>query len=285
VTARSRQRMADCPHCHARQGTRPSAGTRLSRPSQTEVIAVNDAVALEVLEGFESLLLDHKRLYDAYSRDFAYLRNEQWKEIDATVHNNLLIVQQIVDQVVPGHGPKVAPQGSLAWEWHGGLDALRQAIGVLRGREILERALGPAGPRLSASHLHPWMWQAAATLWDDGHFRSAVQTAATVIDAQLQAKLDLYKTSGTDLVTRAFSPTAPNSGESRLRIDRFPAGSPYYTDAHQGAMHFGQGCMMAIRNIVTHLPDELDEQGALEQLAALSVLARWIDEARVEVAP
>ena len=40
----------------------------------------------------------------------------------------------------------------------------------------------------------------------------------------------------------------------------------------------------AIRNPVAHLPNdeiELDEQTALERLAALSLFARWVDEADV----
>jgi hypothetical protein len=41
--------------------------------------------------------------------------------------------------------------------------------------------------------------------------------------------------------------------------------------------------MKAIRNIVTHRHEQPDPQTALEQLAALSVLARWVDEADVLV--
>ena len=54
----------------------------------------------------------------------------------------------------------------------------------------------------------------------------------------------------------------------------------------QGAMSFGVGCFQAIRNPVGHLPNdehELTEQQALERLAALSLLARWVDEADILV--
>jgi hypothetical protein len=49
-----------------------------------------------------------------------------------------------------------------------------------------------------------------------------------------------------------------------------------------GALSFGVGCFQAIRNPVGHLPDaqhELTEQDAIERLAALSLFARWIEEA------
>jgi hypothetical protein len=52
-------------------------------------------------------------------------------------------------------------------------------------------------------------------------------------------------------------------------------------------MNFGAGCFMAIRNPVGHLPNdehELTEQEALERFAALSLLARWIDQAGVTAA-
>ena len=46
-------------------------------------------------------------------------------------------------------------------------------------------------------------------------------------------------------------------------------------------MHLGMGCAQGIRNPQTHPSDDITEQEALEQLAALSVLARWVDECDV----
>jgi len=54
-----------------------------------------------------------------------------------------------------------------------------------------------------------------------------------------------------------------------------------------GALSFGVGCFQAIRNRVGHLPDErhtLTEQDALQRLAALSLLARWIEQATLTTA-
>lgn len=49
-------------------------------------------------------------------------------------------------------------------------------------------------------------------------------------------------------------------------------------------MEFGAGCFTGIRNPAVHDNGlKLTEQVALEQLAAFSVLARWIDECTVEV--
>jgi hypothetical protein len=46
-------------------------------------------------------------------------------------------------------------------------------------------------------------------------------------------------------------------------------------------MFFGKGCAKGIRNVTAH-GSQPDEQLALEALASLSLLARWIDEAQVD---
>ena len=42
-------------------------------------------------------------------------------------------------------------------------------------------------------------------------------------------------------------------------------------------MYLGMGCAQGIRNPQAHPSDDITEQEALEQLVALSVLARWVD--------
>ncbi|MFF8250031.1 TIGR02391 family protein [Streptomyces griseus] len=55
---------------------------------------------------------------------------------------------------------------------------------------------------------------------------------------------------------------------------------------HDGAAAFARGVYAGIRNPIAHeAGDELEENEALEQLAAFSILARWIDTATVEKAP
>ncbi len=55
-----------------------------------------------------------------------------------------------------------------------------------------------------------------------------------------------------------------------------------WKSAHEGAAFFGRGCSLGIRNLVSHNIDPLPEQVGMEYLAALSVLARWVDEATVK---
>lgn len=61
-------------------------------------------------------------------------------------------------------------------------------------------------------------------------------------------------------------------------------GSKTFRSVHQGALAFGQGCYLAMRNPLSHEADrleELPENEALEQLAAFSLLARWVEQSFV----
>lgn len=159
-------------------------------------------------------------------------------------------------------------------------EGVQKAIAVLEGA-IHEISLSvPAAPALDTGGLHPWIAGATAGLWDSGHYRQAVDEATRAIEIRLKAKVGL-DLSGTALVTQAFNPASPRSGERRLRFDYVTEDTQSWTDAHQGAMHFAQGCMLRIRNLLEHHDFTVDRQVALESLAALSLLARWADEAHV----
>ena len=74
----------------------------------------------------------------------------------------------------------------------------------------------------------------------------------------------------------------PKPGKSRLRR-MTDDGSDTYKSVQRGAKAFAEGIYAGIRNPFNHEdPKDIDEQVALEYLAALSVLARWVDESTVE---
>ncbi len=141
--------------------------------------------------------------------------------------------------------------------------------------------LGPAGPKLSASQLHRWVWQVAAPLWDNGHEREAVQSAATSVELELRSKLGVTTGDGRHLVN-AFRVEGASATLPRLRLAVYEVGSDDFKSAHEGAASFGAGCFLAIRNITTH---RLEVDHALEMLASLSLLAHWIDSAEVQAHP
>ena len=162
-------------------------------------------------------------------------------------------------------------------------------IGILENREDHERILGPSGPALAASRLHQWVWSAAANLWDDGHYGAAVEAASKKVELQTQKKLRSRKRYGKDLYAQAFSTDDPKPDAPRLRFPHVDEAEEKatWTSAHEGAQHLGMGCAQGIRNLRAHPsedisePDEDEKQEALEHLAALSVLARWVDACEV----
>ena len=102
------------------------------------------------------------------------------------------------------------------------------------------------------------------------------------MNARLQQKLERHDRSESALCREAFSLDEPKPGRPRLR---FPGTrtSDTWRSRQQGGMDFGAGCFEGIRNPAAHEDGlSLPEQVTLEQLAAFSVLARWIDECTVE---
>ena len=166
------------------------------------------------------------------------------------------------------------------WTWSDAITQLDRLIGTLERQPDFQQIFGPVGPTLAARGLHTWVWSAAASLWDDGYYEPAVHQAGLAVQLQTQLKVSRRDLHGKDLYAQAFSVKEPTSKMPRLRfphIDRDERPDDW-ASAHEGAMHFGMGCAQGIRNPQAHPSDEITEQEALEQLAALSVLARWVDE-------
>ncbi|MFJ1511853.1 TIGR02391 family protein [Cellulosimicrobium funkei] len=143
--------------------------------------------------------------------------------------------------------------------------------------------LGTGGPRLEAARLHPWVWEPAARLWDGGHHREAVQAAATSLVLQTQAKAGRHDVTDKALYEQTFTLAPATPGKSRLRV-REPDGTDTYRSTQEGVMNLGKGLSQAVRNVASHTTDAIEEQDALERLAALSMLARFIDAAEIEEA-
>lgn len=158
-----------------------------------------------------------------------------------------------------------------------------QARGIhLLGAEAKAR-LRPDAPELIADQFHEWVWEAARPLWESGQRQEGIVAAARVINARLQQKLGRRDIGEAALCREAFTTDDPQPGRPRLR---FPGDrtSNTWKSRQNGGREFGAGCFIGIRNPVAHEHDlDLPEPLALEQLAAFSLLARWIEECGVEV--
>jgi len=159
--------------------------------------------------------------------------------------------------------------------------AIVEAIAILAQQEELAEIVGTTGPQLSVSALHPTVWDAAARLWDDGHRRAAVQTAATALEGALQS-ITGPAVSGENLAV-LFSVSDAAPGSPRLRFPEVDPASKTWKSAHDGAAALVRSAFMGVRNLVSHpgWPDPPPDE-ALEMLAVLSYVAHLVDKATTE---
>ena len=167
------------------------------------------------------------------------------------------------------------PEGFAPWQLQR-VGAQRALVQLERSSELSER-LGDNAPRLNAGLLHPWVWNGARSLWSSGHYLEAVRAASVQLNAETQNKIRNREISEAALFQNAFSDDAPQPGKPRLRFVDDDGGKTAQS-VRRGIRFFAEGCYAAIRNPASHDPQaELPETEALEQLAAFSILARWVD--------
>ncbi|HEY0891260.1 MAG TPA: TIGR02391 family protein [Nocardioides sp.] len=199
-------------------------------------------------------------------------------EIDEWFLTHITLLKRIGGSL---HGDQWA-NGYLGPPWPTSRDAVLMMRGTLRTEEAAAAMFTPPGPRIAAASLHPWVWTAAREVWANGHHREAVANAATMVESNFRSKLGRFDISGASLARQAFSLSPASAAQPRLRLVDGPDApeDQRWKSAHQGAMDFGAGVFEGIRNWAAHVVEDADEQVALEYLAALSVLARWVDGAR-----
>ncbi len=189
------------------------------------------------------------------------------------------IIESILERVSPTWRDTLpAPSPRFPWKRH--WEAATRALSQLERSQELREKLGEDAPRLDASKLHPWAWDGARSLWRSGHYRESVHAAAVKINAETQNKLNRRDISETKLFQAALSTDPPQAGAPRLRLAGDDDGKTAKS-VRRGVSALAEGAYAALRNPIGHDEGELDEQRALEQLAVLSVLARYIDDATV----
>lgn len=157
---------------------------------------------------------------------------------------------------------------------------MQQALGILDDRDEWAAHLRPDAPTLPADEFHPWVWEAAQTFWASEHYRAAVDAAATAINAHTQNKVGRRDVANDDLMNQVFT-EKPRPGQVYLRLPGDPSTDQTLKSRNNALRPFAAGCFAGIRNPASHEHgDDWDQQKALEYLASLSVLARWIDECR-----
>lgn len=172
--------------------------------------------------------------------------------------------------------PSLMRRSDSAYWVDEGIEFAEHALALLRTRAETRAKLGTTAPTMRADALHSLVWDAASKRWDSGHYSDAVQRAATALSGLVKDRTGRYELGDNDLMAQAFSLAAPQENKPRLR---WPGNDDDLTvrAMRQGILNMAQGVFSAIRNPATHSTDELPRQEALEQLATLSVLARWVE--------
>jgi len=159
---------------------------------------------------------------------------------------------------------------------------VRQALGALRDRADWATHLAPESPSLQADQLHPFVWQAASTVWETGEYKMAIQQAAVSLSAHIKAKAG-STLNERKLVQQVFAPEPPKAGQVRLHLPG-DTSDENWQSRQQGLHLLAQGAFAGIRNIAVHDESVWSEHQALEHLAVLSVIARWADDTERVVA-
>lgn len=227
-----------------------------------------------------SAFLDASSLVpDDFERDFdgaIFVSSYKTKASEDEIVGRAHVIEKICLRVL-----RTQPtRNGFDWSEHRDL-ALRSLAEIKRGEEVALK-LGDGSPQMDAGKLHPWIWEAARPLWNSFHYSLSVQQAAVTLNANLQTKVGRRDLSETKLFQESFSLEPPKKGKPRLRFGGNDGGDSY-KNRLVGASSLAQGLFSGVRNIVSHeVSVDIPEQIALEQLAAFSLLARWVDEAEVE---
>jgi hypothetical protein len=208
---------------------------------------------------------------------FMYASGSSYNELRAVAAQTQTIIARVLGR---NEVPNLMRRRENAYWLDEGIEFAEHALSVVKTRAETRARLGTNAPIMRADSLHPLIWNAAAKRWESGHFIDAVQRAATALSGIVKDRTGRYELGDSDLMSQAFSLAPPQEGKPRLR---WPGNDDDLTvkAMRQGILNMAQGVFSAIRNPATHTTNELPKQEALEQLATLSVLARWTESCRI----
>ncbi len=200
------------------------------------------------------------------------------EELGAQAH----VVEQILDRI-PGFAGWRDGRPKPDKLWAGLREQTARGMAALERADELAANLGSDAPEMNAGPLHPWAWETGAVFWARGFPHQAVLQAALRINAETQAKLGVVQPGEAKLFQMAFSLDDPKADAPRLRLAPRDT-SDTWKNLHQGAWALGEALYLGVRNVGMHNlpPPDGEEQVALEQLGAFSLLARWVDRATVK---
>jgi uncharacterized protein (TIGR02391 family) len=160
--------------------------------------------------------------------------------------------------------------------WTPAREATLHGLGLVAARREGDEWFRPDSPILDLGSLHDLVWNPASTYWNMQDRPRAVEAAYRAVQAQIQHLIGRTDLDGTALYEQAFSPN-PREGSIRLWLNGNRS-TETWKSRQQGLMRLGQSAALGIRNVLAHTEKELTPLEAIENLATLSLLARWVDD-------
>lgn len=134
---------------------------------------------------------------------------------------------------------------------------------------------------LSIEQLHPFIHQASAQLFLDGHYARSVEEAFKAVNVHVRQRAGQGADGGVGMMHVLFALQEPQPGKPRLRLNDLQTQTD--RDEQEGFQHIFAGAQQAIRNVHAHnLTAISDARTALEFLTFASLLARTLDRARLD---
>jgi hypothetical protein len=169
---------------------------------------VDEAAAIPVVQQFLEIVKRLDEMSDPYRN---YLDTPAYRATKDAINRSLPPIKALIDATDPSLKTPLLRglSGSFGYSW--AVSAVTQLLGSLESAETTAALVGPRGPSLSASKMHPWVWDVVGRLWDGGHRREAVSKAASAIfDVHLPNKVQMPKgTKPEQMIGKAFSATPP----------------------------------------------------------------------------
>ena len=196
------------------------------------------------------------------------------------------IAEVIVDRELPNWREEIPASSRAARRWQQLREAGLRARALIRRRVELEAHLRPQAPTLSAGGFHPWVWDGARSMWGMAAYDRAVEDALARVTYEAQCKSGLNRLGETKLFQLLFSLEDPKPDAPRLRLqpaDGVTETPETFRNRHLAVHALAQGLYAGLRNPAAHgvRTSEGEQQVALERLAAVSVLARWVHDAAI----
>lgn len=217
------------------------------------------------LETFAQLLNEKLQLRN--------LRPSVSRPITEQVDQQLPGVRHILNTVEPGLGDFKYGGFSGSTE---AAQAVRIGLGILRDRRAIEIELRASGiSDVPSLRLHSRVWDSSRSLWQLGRRAEALAAAWKAVNAHIQERIGRRDLSDTRLVQVAFG-LEPKGTKLHLPGD---PDTETWRSRQLGLLHLAQACVFGSRNPIAHTAEiEMDHREAVEHLAMLSCLCRWIDE-------